>query len=440
MMDYRHKDPSAHLRSLVSRIDNERWDTIAAGLILRLENLQAKVIPHVTHLKTHEYAEILKDSSLLPFTSVDPGPNGSDVIDIVRALDDPETRTVLERNLHLDLNVIPRASQIQLFRFLADCNQEQFDNVRECFQRHREITPLLARAMISYAEKREASLTLVTLASNMPTHELRQTLDGFLRISDAASMAEDMVRRRGVEMEHAQELTERVRERTLSRANRLLESWGKMLCSDVNTKHAAQPVFITLANQLEGESVIFAALFKEALSKNTASLDKLPEVAVRQCYGGTISEKDMARMKTIHEYNGQQLYPAEFAQIVNNAFEESLENAQSRFYLLLINGVVEGFARFVDEKPGRKYFGSFNVSPALESFGLGGRFLEEMLEHEGRECQIRLLVSDNNPFRGAYQSKYRFQVTETTENCDLGEALDSPSGVTVHEMVRHPPS
>lgn len=437
LMWHRHGNSSRSLEALVSRLDDDRWDSISSDLTRRLEALYSKIEPLVTRLETRDYMDIATDSSLLPFTSVNRHDN-SDVVGIVKALDIPEARAILERNFCLDLSAIPRASQIQLFRFLAECTQQEFDSLRDCFQRHRRVAPLLARSMIAYAEKREAAFSLVSLAKKLPTHELTQTLEGFLRVSDAASASEDLVRARGLSVEQSRELIERVRVRTLERANRLLESWGRMLRSESDGSASSQHGFIKLASQLEGDSVIFAALFREALSKDAATLEKLKEVNVSQCDGETLSAQDRLHMKTIHDYNGAQLYPSQFGGIVNNAFEASLQDPHSRFYLLRINGKIEGFARFVDEKPGRKYCGSFNVSPALESFGLGGRFLEEMLAHEGKDCQIRLLVSDNNPFKGAYQNKYGFQLTASTQDCDLGEALDSPSGVTVHEMVRHP--
>jgi hypothetical protein len=143
-------------------------------------------------------------------------------------------------------------------------------------------------------------------------------------------------------------------------------------------------------------------------------------------------------MKNIHDYNSSLLYPTPFAKLVNDSFAQALCEPNSRFYILRINGSIEGLARFVDEKPGCKYFGSFNLSPAIDSFGIGGRFLEEMLKHEGEDSRIRLLVSDNNPFKGAYEKKYGFQTTETMCDYDLGTHLSEPSGVDVHEMIRYP--
>jgi hypothetical protein len=358
--------------------------------------------------------------------------------DIAKALDLPDIREVLQSNLSLDLNLISRSSQIQLFTFLGDCDQQTFDRLRTCLRAHREIAPLIARSMIAYAEKKETVSSLLSLAEDLPTNTLATTLVGFLNIAEAALSAEHVIASRNLSTDGTAALTNRVRQMTLGRANRLLESWGRMLTSDIAPNASSNRAFVELAKQLEGDAVIFAALFKEEVSKSVKSLEEICHINISQVRGGSLATKDIERMKAIQNYNSALLYPPRFGEIINNLFDGSLRDAKSRFYVLRINDSIEGFARFVDETPGSKYFGSFNLSPALESFGIGGRFLEEMLIHEGRECRIRLNVSGNNPFLTAYEKKYGFLMTGTTENCDLGMKFDEPSGVIGHEMVRYP--
>ncbi len=133
------------------------------------------------------------------------------------------------------------------------------------------------------------------------------------------------------------------------------------------------------------------------------------------------------------------LYQPHFRDLVDSAFEENLSKANERFYILRINGKIEGFARFSELGPGEKYFGSFNVSPVLEGFKVGGKFLEAMLQHEGADSKVTLLITENNPFKGVYVEKYGFQQVEVLENFDLGVKQITPTGVTVLKMQRMPP-
>ncbi len=358
--------------------------------------------------------------------------------EVMKCLDDPEVRTIIERNLCTDLNTIPRASQIHLLRFLSNSDDLTLGFLREGLAKHQEIAPLIARSMIAYAQNEKAAMALLGLAVMLPKEALQTTLQGFLRIVDAATSAKLDVVKLNLPPPEEAALLRQVERQTLERANSLLIDWEKMLRDRQGDTQGVDTPFVELARQVEGESVVFAAIFKAAVSSHAIDPSKIGEISICQVSVDSLNQEDRERMATMQEYNGVEIYSPQFNAYALKAFTTALGDPRTRFWLLKINDTIEGFVRFVDDGSDRAYFGSLNLSPTVDSFGLGGILLRETLNFEGSDKVVWGLVTADNPVRGWYR-RFGFEEGKAIENYDIGLADGKQSGVTLVPIVRQQP-
>lgn len=356
---------------------------------------------------------------------------------LTECLDNPEIRSVIERNLWTDFNSIPRASQVHIFRLLANCDDRKFIELQDCLVKHRQIAPLIARSLIGYAQSGEAATALISLALTLPKDKLEPMLHGFLRIVDAARSAKEAVFKLKLPQHEKEQLVRHVEQQTLGRANTLLADWAEMLENSSPTERPSSQVLIDLAQQIEGESVVFAAIFKAALKTPQIDPHTIGELSLCQTTGNTLSSEDRSVMIALQAYNGARLYPREFSERLTALLQGTLSDPKSRFWLLKIDGAIKGFARFIDKGDEGTYFGSLNLDPAIDNFGLGGVFLEEALKLEGAKGIVWGYVAADNPARKWF-SKFGFVEGDTIENFD-SLPHKKPSGVRVIRLTRQPP-
>jgi hypothetical protein len=421
--------PRRCVRSFAKQIDfTKDRDTIVSALSGLIDSYGKDV----TRLKVHSYHDVTADRKLFPF---DVETDNDSLASMLYTLDQREVRVAIQRELGLNLAELTRLEQVHLFRFLRDADQDIFDRVKSALRKHPQSAVLIIRSVVGYAEGVEPVHALLSLAEQMPSHYLTPTLNAFLRITQAAQSAKSTLEDVDSDLADNQALLTKITQATMGRANQLLSDWSRLAESKESRGPEAQEKFLRFAQAIEGSSVVFAAVFKEAL--RDSELSAIKGLSLTVVSADELNDQDRTDLRTLSEANTAKLYPTNFRRLVDSAFDRALSEPDSRFYLLRINGKIEGFARFVDQKPGLKYLGSFNLSPTLEGFKLGGKFLETMLEQEGGDSKIALLVTDDNPFKEAY-FKYGFRTAQRLENFDVGQPQESPTGVTVLEMERFP--
>ena len=402
-----------------------------------LEELLAARTRAAVSLQEKDYVNLPDDSDMLGAKSQRYGIFENEFVAIARVLDTPETRQVIESLLGFNLNKLSRINQIHLFRFLQDCDQAAFTRLKACFHRHPTVAHHLASALISYADSSEAANSLFSLSEKLPSAQLSEALQGFLKITDAVTDAELVIGNTYSNL-HSSAVVESIRQQTVNRATAFLKDWASRLTESQNPSNDIQK-FLQLANHLSGNSVITAALYKQ-FCKDTESeglVRTLEQISIHQYPAPKLSDEQRDALIAVHRYNSERCYPADFSEPLIKSFRDSLDDEDCRFYLLTIGGKIEGFAKFKDLGPGRKYFGSFNANPELKSLGLGNYFLQEMLAIEGEDSQIKLYVDDASGLETFY-GKLGFETQTTHPNFSFNADGTSPTSVTLKEMIREP--
>jgi len=457
--------------SLLEDLDDQAWRELRDSTVAALQHLEARVSSRLEMLDVRSFDLMAADPDLFPFTAIPLEVTDRDILEalgdpkfqskdevlesfrtdpkfqeqlrglvlhrrdqkkvsvMMECLDDPEVRAIIERNLRIDLNTIPRASQIHLFRFLANYDESTLYFLRTALAKHHEIAPLIARSLIAYAQNEKAAMALLGLAVMLPKEELEITLHGFLRIVDAASSSKDEVVKLKLSPQDEATLLRHVERQTLERANSLLIDWEEMLRAYQGDTRGDTIPFVELARQVEGDSVVFAAIFKAAVSSHAIDPSKIGEISISYESVDSLSEEERERLATMQGYNGAKLYPAQFSAFLLHGLTDAMRDSRSRFWLLKINGTIEGFVRFEEQGPGRVYFGSLNLSPTVDSFGLGGIFLRETLNFEGDNKVVCGMVAADNPARNWFK-RLGFKEGEAIENYDIGSTDGRPSGIT----------
>jgi len=402
-------------------LSNEELSYIKSNMLKVLEEqkqnmLDSLIKPDVVKLKNlgHEF---------LPFDVKE------DVPLLLSHMHNPIIRQAIEADLETDLNQVPLRSQIHLLRFIASRQTEEFEELRGVLlsnnlKNNPELKLKVLESFIANAENEQHCAPILELARNLNPEQASKVFGKYLEIVDSTLEMEKVLTEFDYDKSENQIIIDAT-QRILSRANEMLADYSRRakqaplvgesvdeLVSELNTVNSyavatlgAYKSIKVIAKQ-NNEKVGLDAI------KNLEILDAVPGSDIEPFHG---QMEDISHANVFGLYADPDLRPG-----IHEAMLKALKNPNSKFYLMVKDGVVIQFLR-IDEKEheetGEKYLylGSVNGMPLGKGWGTGAPFIASIVNRLGKDMPIELDCWDGTPAVALYKAlgfEEAYRITE----------------------------
>lgn len=284
-----------------------------------------------------------------------------DYISLLRS----DTRTVIESEFNIRLNVLTIREQLHFLQYLQNVDATNA-NVLKSFTALYGVDGM--RTFLSL-ERGDDSLGDSIVAFGQYPEVAHKVFTYYGELLDSADRAEALVREvSDCTGDLCIELATQVRENILNRAQKDLER--AVRATDVRTIESQIETYVSEAKE-------YVALLQEI---GLGNIEKLSS--------SELNTNDQDQMRTLQKANYEAMYPsiadADFKGAVFNSLEQSFKNTDTTFQVLRDDGKIVSYNRFdlMRDKVGKEisYFGSFNADPAYS--GVGGVMLEETIKQK----------------------------------------------------------
>jgi hypothetical protein len=248
----------------------------------------------------------------------------------------------------------------------------------------------VATAFLACTEDEERySQAIITLTDKLDPDAAKKLFGKYNEIAVAVENVRNYLDenfQRGKQLD--EKFTEEVARNLLHRGNELLGEFAGRIDEGTDISPLLEKLETT-----KTEVMLFTSTFK-ALHRSTGT-DQIDLRDLNLAQFNVISGPDLKKQKKVvddmrsiyqNNYRDRTEYPQEFSDALLNSFDTSLEDPDTRFYLLKHQGRVAAFCRFDhnyrDGKLDAIYFGSFNTSPAYWRGKVGETMIEQALTEE----------------------------------------------------------
>ena len=173
-------------------------------------------------------------------------------------------------------------------------------------------------------------------------------------------------------------------------------------------------------DQTNDAAVTFSSIFRTAYKgRHNVDFKEVKGVNFEKTKIEDISDELKAKMYAVAEANWKPRGRA--GEGVLEEFKQMLDRGtDSDFYILTQGEDLLSFTRFDDmpEKPGHKYWGSFNVNPKYRGSALGEAMLVNAVEKEAEDSVLEATVHPGIVVGTDYVEKRGFSITNVLENYD----------------------
>ncbi len=172
----------------------------------------------------------------------------------------------------------------------------------------------------------------------------------------------------------------------------------------------------TLVRDLEntkGEIILFAATCREAKKEGQLDLREVLQSLVERKSGNNLEEKEYIDMANIFSRTRSR-YDETTRAVLDEEFEQALNDPAQDFYLLKIHDQVVAFVRFTDTGHSTRYVGAFSMDPSIQGYSLGTAFFDTILDDEASRAAIEAISATDQPLLKHYIEKNHFVITGKT--------------------------
>ncbi|MBI5729117.1 MAG: GNAT family N-acetyltransferase [Candidatus Magasanikbacteria bacterium] len=184
-------------------------------------------------------------------------------------------------------------------------------------------------------------------------------------------------------------------------------------------------------SRMKKDVVLFASAFKIYAQPGRVDFDKISGVEIATEQSEDLDGNEIEEMRSIFAANRSgEDFTRQFLAAQLKKFDKIVESAGRKFYMLKNDGRIVSFARFDERDDGKLYFGFFNTESEVRGHGIGGAFMQAILEREARDKDVVLDVRVDNPAAKSYERDFGFKIEKTF--------VDGKNGATYYRMTRPP--
>ncbi len=354
------------------------------------------------HVKPVPYKHLVNDPSIVPFEKKD-----RDAASILRNLHTPSHADLLG----MDFSRLPLRAQVHFLLFRGKEDSAAAERFRLVLEKHPTLSDDIAYSFLATAEGSEYGETILSLAESLDTETLGPILKKYAEITKDANTVADFIRSEfpNVSVETTNETADTVTKSLLRHGRELLVDFSKISDTD------------ELARQKKLDNLqIGTEMFKEALlallaAGEAPALSEIASMEFLPILAEDLSMKERSEMRDLYDrnYPAEKGYSEEFRRHILENLDEAFEKKGVRFYLLKRDGKTDGFIRFEDigmmaDGRKQKFFGSFNMEPALQKLKLGNALFDKCFEKEEMSSVLEALADTSLPISEYYLEKHSF--------------------------------
>jgi hypothetical protein len=404
--DKRLKDKKQKFFFDVSRIDAAALHPFVLGEILHRNEEYLKSVEggqnQITELSKEEYLQRLFPA----------GGASEDVVYSYQYLMRLNMRKAIEEDLRIDMADLPLYAQAQFLNYINDRSVTEIDQMKAGldkvaddatipFEWEKGDPPLdlypekiyisdFVTAFLACSEGGEKyGDAIISLANALDRDASRRLFAKYAEIADTVETVKEYLRENFQQGEGMGEnLTNQIAHNLLERGNEIIKRFADAVAAGYDTA----PLFEKL-DEMKAGALLFTSTIKalrQESGPHPIDLRELQTAEFNVSSGADLkAQPDVVggMRRTYREnYRDRDEYTQEFSDALINSFDDSLDNPNTRFYLLKHKGDVAAFCRFDHKYKGGKlesiYFGSFNTNPSYWRGKVGETMLDQALLEE----------------------------------------------------------
>jgi len=319
------------------------------------------------------FEDIKNDDQINPFGTAE-----QDLPLLLSTLYKPHMRKKIEEDLGISLRDLNSDAQINLLRFLASSNSDQFTKLIAVLNKTGVNRELVANTFLSCSEDMAYGQNILTIIERFSPEQSTPILEKYNAIVSSARKVESLmtfsVPGRHITPVQASE----VKRGMLKRANLVLASFVAETVDKQGT--------IEKLDSVREEILLFAETFK-ALSESgeDIKLEDFQSVSIEKITGPDIPESDKKQMDEIFRQNWDTPQTASIFRAIYPGFQEGLTRGDNDWYLVKYGDSVISFQRFYPLPDGSLYAASNNVAYHARGAKIGTACQGEVLNRVAQE-------------------------------------------------------
>lgn len=357
---------------------------ILSGLQKEINKIDAEAKEKMTEAEFIPYDEMAEKYDKGFFRHMDP----EETELLLEHLHRPKMREYVESKLGIDLKEIPLRYQVYLLEFLSNKPEEEVGNIEKFLGQAKDQDAKINRikSFLSLESGEELGKDILNIGEKLDPESADAI---FAKYSEIASQTEksredleDMFKER---KNISDEEKEKIVQDLINKSSRILIDFSKEIDQGGNIEKDK------VLKELDGykaDMILTASVYKGIDKNNDVSFEDLKGVSFEQKNADNFSEPEISEMIEIYKknYEGKPKLQAKIVEDFKNILES--KNGNTEIYLFKKDGKIVAFNRFDQKEEGKKYFGSYNVSPALRGSEIGASLLQASLDKEAQDNEI----------------------------------------------------
>lgn len=331
-------------------------------------------------------------------------------------------REKIEKEFGIELKNFNIREQVQFVNFLASKTIQEVEGIKEFLNqgqssgaKHNRI-----KSFLSLESGEEMGNKILNIGEKLDTESADAVFAKYAEIIETAEKSrmnlENLFKNK---KEISDEDIGKIVQNLLDKGNNFLVSFSERIKKGKNTDK--ESILKELENY-KTDLILTACAYKGISKKEDVNFEDFKGVTFEQKTAEQIlsEEKinDLNQMLEIYAKNYE--HRPKFRDELLRNFKEKLEKQkdQTRLYIYKKDGTVIAFNRFDDLENGRKYFGSFNVDPAVQDSSVGKGLFKASIEKEAAGGDIEATCDVFSPASIMYIETGKFAAIEVMPEFD----------------------
>ena len=297
-------------------------------------------------------------------------------------------REKIENEFDIELNSFNIREQVQFVNFLSSKSVKEVEEVKKFLNQGQdvEVKNNRIKAFLSLELGEKMGEKILNIGEKLEDSKNADAI--FAKYVEIISLTEKSKE----ELENlfknrkdiSDEEIEKVTQNLISKAGQILIDFSDKIGKGEKTDKG------DILNELEkykADLILTASVYK-GINKENVNFEDLEEVELEKKNANDLSDEEIEQMKDIYARNYK--YNPEFQKAILDNFDNILKESENKteIYFYKDNDKIVAFSRFDVIDEGKKYFGSFNVDPVLNSSSIGSSLMEASLEKESVNNEI----------------------------------------------------
>jgi len=322
-------------------------------------------------------------------------------------------REKIKEELDVDLGQFSLRVQYQFLEFARTKGRKEFEELKKFVNGASDDEARKNRiiAFLSLENGAEMGDKILSFDDWKDRESVNVLLSKYAEIVEASDNAGDYLRDKFGERSSYEEAgVQKIVDNMLRRGTNLLADYAN---------NPNQSTANDVTDELEhysADALLFSVAFKAISAKEKLRFEDVKDVEFSTVDSSVLDEKTKKELIRIFVANRVSTYDDALLAQVKKEFAEALEESGHKFHVLKSKGEIVAFLRLSELENGNLYLGSFNVRPEVRGVSIGGSFMSSIVEEEGRERDMELVVYEKNPILKTYVDKMGFQVVSKDSN------------------------